>query len=751
MSKFNPDRDVEPIYQAASQWLTRCLLEDASVFFDERNLWTSSVLDELDEHFVRNLDEGEGDFLSKLRAQLSRGSDACRQLMAECLWLMMLFPSNTGPVKKRENVCEVWSWSGETLDEKHALLSDQVLSGIGSAGIAYNTDRWRELVFLIDALREFKAHSTADRRVILQDSWSFIEWLSGLPKAQNRQLVHILPHLLFPESFERISFGRDKLQILVGFSGKTEKELRKLSIIQIDRALLDLRSTIEKELGADFDFYQEEHISKWKFQPMTWLLSWNPSKWNWETLESDRALTIAGSKADNRWSCSSTKPREGDRVFLMRTGTAPKGIVAAGKITRAPYESRHWEQSRAEAGEKVSLVDVAFDCVRDAELDGIVSLEELESRDLGQEWNPRSSGIEIKGKAARLLERLWKALPGVTHNTGATQPATETPISAPSKTAISMNLIIYGPPGTGKTHRLKSDYLPDYQNEAGDRYEFVTFHQSYAYEDFVEGIRPVTEQGSVAYEVRPGVLKKLCDRARRSPDKRFAIFIDEINRGNVAKVFGELITLLEVDKRIHTDSAGNRLASCKGLEVTLPYSGERFGVPANVDVIGTMNTADRSIALLDSALRRRFRFEELAPKPELLGTIDDGEGNLIDLRQLLQAINARLARLLHRDQTLGHSYFYHVKSFNELRGVFAQEILPFLQEAFYDDWRQIRYVLADQAVEQELQLVRCIKQSAASLFPKTDPAELSDGEAFEIVREIEITPNAIRKIYELNE
>ncbi|MBL4558327.1 MAG: AAA family ATPase [Rhodobacteraceae bacterium] len=252
----------------------------------------------------------------------------------------------------------------------------------------------------------------------------------------------------------------------------------------------------------------------------------------------------------------------------------------------------------------------------------------------------------------------------------------------------------------------------------------MTFHQSYAYEDFVEGIRPVTENGAVTYEVRPGVLKRLCDRARRAPDKRFALFIDEINRGNVAKIFGELITLVEVDKRIRIDASGNRLASCKGLEVTLPYSGERFGVPANVDVIGTMNTADRSIALLDSALRRRFRFEELTPKPELLESIDDSEGNAIDLRQLLQAMNARLSRLLHRDQTLGHSYFYHVKSFDELRRVFAREILPFLQEAFYDDWRQIRYVLADQAVEEELQLVRARTQNAAVLFPKADPTEI---------------------------
>ena len=747
MSRFNPGRDVGAIYEAAAHWRSRCLAADGSALADDRNLWTASLLDELDQRFVKNLDAGEGDFLSKLKVQLSSGSAQCRQLMAESLWLLMLFPSNIGAAKKRENVREVWSWSEEDLDEHHPLLSDKVLEGIGSAGTAFNTHRWRELVFLISALRDLKQREASEREALLDDPWSFSGWLSGLPDARPRQLIHILPHLLFPDSFERISSEGDKRRILAGFGDTPEKDIRKWSTTEIDRALLDLRRRLEQEHGTDIDFYQDEFEAQWKTQTKNWLLSWNPSKWNWDTLAADRATTMAGEKAGNSWRSSSTKPREGDRVFLIRTGTPPKGIVAVGKVTRAPYDAEHWEQARADAGETTRFIDVAFDSVRDATTDEIVTLEDLQSREPGQEWNPQSSGIEIKAKAARALERLWKTLPPVT-GTAAMKDDTRAVEASSKKTGAPVNLILYGPPGTGKTYRLKTDYLPRYQDESGDRFEFVTFHQSYAYEDFVEGIRPVTENGTVTYEVRAGVLKRLCDRARAAPDKRFALFIDEINRGNVAKVFGELITLVEVDKRIRTDTSGNRLTSCKGLEVTLPYSGKRFGVPANVDVIGTMNTADRSIALLDSALRRRFRFEELTPKPELLDSIEDDEGNAIDLRQLLQAMNARLSRLLHRDQTLGHSYFYHVKSFDELRRVFAREILPFLQEAFYDDWRQIRYVLADQAVDEELQLVRARTQSAAELFPKADPAEIGDGEAFEIIREDDITPDAIRKIYE---
>ena len=314
------------------------------------------------------------------------------------------------------------------------------------------------------------------------------------------------------------------------------------------------------------------------------------------------------------------------------------------------------------------------------------------------------------------------------------------------------NLIIYGPPGTGKTRRLKENFLPNYQDADGDRFEFITFHQSYAYEDFVEGIRPETEDGAIKYEVRWGPLRRICDRAMRAPDKRFALFIDEINRGNVAKIFGELITLVEADKRIRTDPSGARLSDCTGLQVTLPYSGDRFGVPINVDVIGTMNTADRSIALLDSALRRRFEFEELAPQPELLEPIPDGNGGQIDLRRLLETMNARLTHLRHRDQTLGHSYLIHVESFEDLRLVFEKRILPFLQEIFYEDWRQIRLVLADDSVEQEsLQLIRKRTVSIGELFPGADPSEISDNPVFEMAPVDEITPDAIRKIYETPE
>lgn len=234
-------------------------------------------------------------------------------------------------------------------------------------------------------------------------------------------------------------------------------------------------------------------------------------------------------------------------------------------------------------------------------------------------------------------------------------------------------------------------------------YSFVTFHQSYSYEEFVEGLRPVlddgTESGAIKYEIRPGAFKDLCRKARLAPEQRFAMVIDEINRGNISKIFGELITLIEPDKR---EGAENTIS------VTLPYSGESFSVPPNVDIIGTMNTADRSLALLDTALRRRFDFVPVLPDARdeagtpLFGLRVTLGGQVIDIPRMLSVINQRVEALYDRDHCIGHAYFTSLVQVPDgderlvaLSQVFSNRIVPLLEEYFFEDWQKIRLVLAD--------------------------------------------------------
>ncbi|ECO2856373.1 AAA domain-containing protein [Campylobacter jejuni] len=390
---------------------------------------------------------------------------------------------------------------------------------------------------------------------------------------------------------------------------------------------------------------------------------------------------------------------------------------------------------------------------------------------------------------------------------------------------IPLNQILYGPPGTGKTYHTIDKALEilgenlenrDEKKAKFDEYVkngqivFTTFHQSYGYEEFVEGIKPRIDSKEnskeVEYEIKDGIFKELCKKAldnykvslltqeefvksedlenkieifldelvdqqkfiekiqsggfkleeynekyriitddtnanlylnleifktllenkdkiingrsikqilnnkhRRQIDsyyfqlvklfkereqdykvdnnpsekpelKPYIIIIDEINRGNVSKIFGELITLIEPSKRI-----GEK----EELKVTLPYSGEKFGVPKNVYIIGTMNTADRSITSLDTALRRRFEFIEMMPDVSKLSM--DCEG--INLQELLKAINTRIEYLLDREKTIGHAFFISVENLESLKKVFKNRIIPLLQEYFYNDYALIDAVL----------------------------------------------------------
>jgi len=265
------------------------------------------------------------------------------------------------------------------------------------------------------------------------------------------------------------------------------------------------------------------------------------------------------------------------------------------------------------------------------------------------------------------------------------------PIPNPKERKMNTkNIILYGSPGVGKTHNtnklisliesgwsekeifeiIKDNKFNDDLDIIRDRVKFVTFHQSFGYEDFIEGFRPNIEGNIVLSD---GIFKTICKEANEDKENNYYLVIDEINRGNISKIFGELITLLEEDKR-------------DKLEVTLPYSKKPFKIPSNLYIIGTMNSTDKSIALIDIALRRRFTFLKMKPNAELI-EYDKAKGLFIELNEYIK--NSHLGE----DYQIGHSYFMGIKDNDDLDFVWEYKIKPLLEEYFYGDNDNLQEVL----------------------------------------------------------
>ena len=476
------------------------------------------------------------------------------------------------------------------------------------------------------------------------------------------------------------------------------------------------------------------------------LLSWNPENPDWNYKEAYLKVKN-GEKSETDWRTKRTDGvKENTEVFLIKIGNEePKGIIAHGYIIEEPY---------LENG--IHYVDVEFDKILDYENEKIIKQSDLMNKLPEQDWKLRASGIEIKETILPELRKMWNKLINGDENSKTPNGGNE---KVTMKKEFDKNVIFYGPPGTGKTYTTakraveicKTDSeedLTDYSQimkkynelKKNKRIEFITFHQSYGYEEFIEGIKPIVSneddesedesennqeskndikiENDIKYDIVDGIFKKFCDNARKAiietdknndiPLEAYVFIIDEINRGNISKIFGELITLIETTKR-----AGKK--EC--ISTKLPYSKEEFTVPDNVYIIGTMNTADRSIALMDTALRRRFYFEEMLPNYDLLKDIFvEDEGVKVNIGAMLKAINERIEYLYDREHTIGHAVFLELKENNnidKLENIFKKSVIPLLQEYFYEDYDKIRLILGDNAKDEDEQFI-----FAESIKPK---------------------------------
>jgi 5-methylcytosine-specific restriction protein B len=392
--------------------------------------------------------------------------------------------------------------------------------------------------------------------------------------------------------------------------------------------LKDQGSQDSETVLADQDAFNkaEKTLSTAQVSAKFWWMVANPQNWNWGELFPNGSVEYRYGRLQKNF----VKVQPGDMVIGYQA-SPDKRIVALAKIIEGLHPTTTGEQ-------KISLASVH-------QIKNGLTFEELQNDEVLKNSEPlrfRNQGTLFAltdGETEYLLARLIERDP-------------------------ELQDFLKGEETVGHLTRL-------------------TFHPSYSYEDFIEGFRPIdTGSAGLALRLEDGIFKRICSEAKANPKKKYLVLIDEINRANIAKVFGEIITLLEKDKR--------------NLVITLPQSKDIFSVPSNVFLLGTMNTADRSIKLLDAALRRRFAFIEMMPNIEILSGVKIGN---LPLDDFLEQINTRILQHEGREKQIGHSFLMSngkpISEPEELACCFKQEILPLLQEYCYDDYPTLSKYLGE--------------------------------------------------------
>ena len=736
------------VHRASHYIETDCLRQDGSLLTPGQPIWTLAHAEELHTHFVQAPDESKRAFRVKLHDQLSHCSPGAIQLAAELLYVNVLPLADQKPETKKELIVTVLGWSdhGIALPEHvlGALENGQLFSG----GVAFKTLRWAQFAMLVSFVREWKTLPPQQRTDALADPWRFRTIVMGVSadKALAQRLS--LLHLVFPSVFEPIVSKRHRRMITTTYGDRAG-----VLSGDTDRDLALVRTALEKEHGGPVDFYEEP-----------WLGQWNPSR---ETAPGPeeaatpaarawlvRGASVRGADLVPQWLghgfCSLDVDRLGEinpevtpaevkalieaaydhlsysartdllsdiQAFLGRmqaddlVATTASGKVYLGRLTGAARWTGS-EDGRSDLRRPVQWLvrenPLDYENLPDplparlssqrtvvdltTELDLLNSLIPTEAEDSPE---PGRAGAETRHTAAGIVRspalRLRAATPALARDLLIAQDWLQESIDLLQD---RRQIIFYGPPGTGKTYLAQhiAWHLTERQNV-----KLVQFHPAYSYEDFFEGFRPAagSDGHSIAFDRRPGPLRRLVTAAERTPDQPHVLIIDEINRANLANVFGELYFLLE-----YRDHA---------VELMYADPGEKeFTLPKNIYLIGTMNTADRSIALVDAAMRRRFAFLELHPaQPPISGLLgrwlkrqreraEQTADSAHDAPQtsasaygdepalLLDVLNARIT---DRDFKIGPSYLMRPEVYRDggLARTWRTSILPLLEEHHYGE------------------------------------------------------------------
>lgn len=706
--------ETSDLYRALDQYRRTCLAGLRSAFLPPddphvADVWTADCASELGDRFIDQPDTSNRKFIEKLRDQLAQSSQQAVQLLDELAWLYVVVsrPEGYGYASKRQLLDDIAAIRGAT--GPSGVFDEALHQGLVITGTSFFTRRPNQLWLLIRFAERWTVASDESRRVWLADPWAFRDMVFALDGVADQTQRHALLHLIHPDTFEdTVSQYHKREMARLAEDGEIGEN--------DDRTIANIRRRLSQEFGPDFSFYSPNVRKLWQAVE--------------EVVE-----TVAGTGIDV------TAPDRG--AWLIRglggdlvPNWLERGICGVGFADSFPFaieKGASREQLRKQSEEAgldvtvsgfnhqlsqlwrfVNQVDIGDYIVTVNGPNVYLGTVESDARDvMGKvrketirtvEWlnadqpMPRreiSDSLRSKMKTLLTLSRITEDIDELERwvseqNELIAPPGTPSSLTlahATTQLAQDLNhpiwwlnqvidllqekrqIVLYGPPGTGKTYLAQA--LADHFNNHGGTSELVQFHPSYTYEDFFEGYRPVSSiGGGVQFEIKPGPLRRIADAARKDSGPPFVLIVDEINRANLAKVFGELYFLLEYRDRA----------------IVLQYSDEEFTLPQNLFVIGTMNTADRSIALVDAAMRRRFYFVELAPSTEpihgLLSRWLVARGMDDTPSRLLAELNRRLGE---PEAAIGPSYLMtdDIGQPGRLEMIWQHAILPLLEERFY--------------------------------------------------------------------